>query len=414
MPKIITDVSWSATGLPTGVSIDEDTGTLTGTPSEAGEYTVPVTVETNYGRNSKNVSVNVKNPYWEKHDVFDNIMYSSTSNSYKAYQGSKMYLFDDLKNRSDNRLYVAVIRESNNQVVIAGINNKYKNDIVSAQWWVNKEYDTTAGPLNYCIDGSNSIWLARTYSEGEGTNIRRLYYYANYSSVGSPLQNGSYAYSTPGSYAWHAVCYSPTIDIVIELGHKTDSDWIVAIKNAKVYQCFGSNSYKDFGYTCRDGCLAWSPKVEKFCAILTQGVATSSDAINWSVNSSTLCRGLDKLLYRADLDKFFALNTTEKIFYVSEDGLAWEKLNNAPIPLSTIKKVYYEPSKDLYCAIGGTGQYVYFSRDMETWIPSKVADYDLTAQDVIYYPAADSWVFLPNDGVSIYTLDSLGISKLGL
>ena len=63
MPKIITDVSWSATGLPYGVEIDKNTGTFTGTPIDVGVYTVPVTVKTNYGTDTKNLSVSVTSPY---------------------------------------------------------------------------------------------------------------------------------------------------------------------------------------------------------------------------------------------------------------------------------------------------------------------------------------------------------------
>ena len=49
MPPKITRVRWSASNLPWGVSFDEGTGTFSGTPEDIGEYTIPVTVETNYG-----------------------------------------------------------------------------------------------------------------------------------------------------------------------------------------------------------------------------------------------------------------------------------------------------------------------------------------------------------------------------
>lgn len=63
MPKNITSVVWSASNLPSGLSFDTATGTFSGTPTTAGEYTVPVTVRTNYGEDTKNVVISVKNNY---------------------------------------------------------------------------------------------------------------------------------------------------------------------------------------------------------------------------------------------------------------------------------------------------------------------------------------------------------------
>ena len=60
MPKNITSVVWSASNLPSGLSFDTATGTFSGTPTVAGEYTVPVTVRTNYGEDTKDVVINVK------------------------------------------------------------------------------------------------------------------------------------------------------------------------------------------------------------------------------------------------------------------------------------------------------------------------------------------------------------------
>ena len=57
MGKSITRVRWSAQNVPWGMSFDEKTGTFSGTPEEAGEYTVPVSVETNYGKDTKNVNI---------------------------------------------------------------------------------------------------------------------------------------------------------------------------------------------------------------------------------------------------------------------------------------------------------------------------------------------------------------------
>ena len=63
MPKKITNVQWSASNVPDGVSFDTQTGTLSGTPSVLGEYTVPVKVTTNYGTDQKDVKIIIMKAY---------------------------------------------------------------------------------------------------------------------------------------------------------------------------------------------------------------------------------------------------------------------------------------------------------------------------------------------------------------
>ncbi len=63
MPKNITSVNWTATNLPTGLSIAQSTGTITGTPNvQPGDYTASVTVTTNYGSDTENITVRVATP----------------------------------------------------------------------------------------------------------------------------------------------------------------------------------------------------------------------------------------------------------------------------------------------------------------------------------------------------------------
>ena len=61
MPRNITEVGWGYTGrLPNGISFNEATGIFSGTPTKVGEYTIPVTVWTNYGEDTKDVKIVVK------------------------------------------------------------------------------------------------------------------------------------------------------------------------------------------------------------------------------------------------------------------------------------------------------------------------------------------------------------------
>ena len=62
MTPIINRVRWSASNLAWGISFDEATGTFSGTPEEAGEYVVPVSVETNYGKATQDIRIVVNTP----------------------------------------------------------------------------------------------------------------------------------------------------------------------------------------------------------------------------------------------------------------------------------------------------------------------------------------------------------------
>lgn len=60
MPPKITRVRWKADNIPYGLEFNENTGIFTGTPEDEGEYVVPVTVETNYGEDTKDVKIIVE------------------------------------------------------------------------------------------------------------------------------------------------------------------------------------------------------------------------------------------------------------------------------------------------------------------------------------------------------------------
>ena len=63
MAAAITFVRWTAEGLPDGLTINEQTGVISGTPNVTlGTYSVYVTVETNYGSDSKYINISVEAP----------------------------------------------------------------------------------------------------------------------------------------------------------------------------------------------------------------------------------------------------------------------------------------------------------------------------------------------------------------
>ena len=69
MPPKITRVRWSAQNVPWGISFNEKNGTFSGAPEDVGEYTVPVTVETNYGKDTKDVKIIVTPPVYSVYAI---------------------------------------------------------------------------------------------------------------------------------------------------------------------------------------------------------------------------------------------------------------------------------------------------------------------------------------------------------
>ena len=63
MAKSITSVVWEAVNLPAGLSIDAETGVISGTPEvQPGTYTPTITVTTNYGTDSKKLTIKIAVP----------------------------------------------------------------------------------------------------------------------------------------------------------------------------------------------------------------------------------------------------------------------------------------------------------------------------------------------------------------
>ena len=63
MAKNITSVKWEATNLPAGLSINADTGVISGTPNvQPGTYTATIKVTTNYGSDTKTITIVVAIP----------------------------------------------------------------------------------------------------------------------------------------------------------------------------------------------------------------------------------------------------------------------------------------------------------------------------------------------------------------
>ena len=63
MPKNITLSNWSSSGMPSGLALNAATGVVSGTPNvQPGSYSANISVTTNYGSDSKPITINVAVP----------------------------------------------------------------------------------------------------------------------------------------------------------------------------------------------------------------------------------------------------------------------------------------------------------------------------------------------------------------
>ena len=84
----ITYVRWSAIGLPSGLTINPDTGVISGTPNvQPGTYTATITVTTNYGSDSKTITIVVEVPEsWKPIIAPDQIVTVTAEEEMTAYE----------------------------------------------------------------------------------------------------------------------------------------------------------------------------------------------------------------------------------------------------------------------------------------------------------------------------------------
>ena len=63
MPKNITLSNWNSPDMPSGLALNAATGVVSGTPNvQPGSYSANVSVTTNYGSDSKPITINVAVP----------------------------------------------------------------------------------------------------------------------------------------------------------------------------------------------------------------------------------------------------------------------------------------------------------------------------------------------------------------
>ena len=124
-------------------------------------------------------------------------------------------------------------------------------------------------------------------------------------------------------------------------------------------------------------------------------VAASADGVTWQ--NATAPDKLLELVYREDLEKFFARGENTKLLYVSDDGLSWAKYHDTTIPLDEVHSVAYS-SVYGYCAIGYLGSETYsaHSENLTDWTFKKMDTSNIKFTNVIYYN--NSFLAVPASG----------------
>lgn len=239
-------------------------------------------------------------------------------------------------------------------------------------------------------------------TERSGSAISSLYY------CSSSQSNTSTYPSMKVSSAFvpvKAISYSSLLKKLILVRQYNQDFAAVYKKNLDEDNPILSPYYKINGMTdIHPGCAAWSDTQQVFCVTGPDGTATSSDGESWTVHS-TAPKDLIDLEYRENLGCFIARGQDTKLFYASGDGETWQPVNQTPIPLETVAAVDYNPENEWYCAVGGTGKYAYFSKDLEHWIPTTISNSDVTAGSVIYMPSTGLYVLMPTSGSYYYTFN---------
>ena len=396
MPKKVTKVKWSASELPWGVSFNEATGTFSGIPEDFGEYIVPVTVQTNYGKDSKNVLMNVKNPYWVKR------LYPKISNiQTKAYGGSKLFYADKFSylDGSPGVIFPVVINSSLRVGLIDSVEGDYFHWNMSGGY----SYTTTYTYFfrDYCYCKAASVFVLKDSSDA--AYPKTIVYKNPWLSGLSYIQNSS-VYGK-----WMAADYSPELGYGLFVSSQHE---VVKLTQSGVnYSINGSIYSPDVG-TVYEACLRWSGEKGIFCLTGSKGTASSPDGETWELNTENAPEDLIELFWNADTGKFMAISKSERIIYASEDGLMWEKAHTTPVPElggAVIKRMAYSEKLKKYCVAPNYGTSVYFSTDLETWTASKVSaeKLDLIC-DVIYAPSLNNWILVGTNSLSLsyfYTLE---------
>ena len=313
--------------------------------------------------------------------------YSSSSGIQLNSIPSKMYYGNT---RNGNNLLVLLGHTSGNTVLLAETNN--------LSTWYKRWGMTISQYFNTITDYLNVgtiLFLGSTIC-GTSAYNHSLYLYTGGTDVTSfGLSKLASAYR-----AFSSFCYSPQLNFILAV---PPEGWAVKIEIVNGKPQLKSNYAFVCGISVNPGCAAWSPDALVFVLAGVEGTAISSDGENWEVHTDAPHNLVD-LSFREDLHCFFARGGDDKLFYASNDGITWSRINSTPIPLETVATVDYNPDLEWYCAVGGTGKYAYFSKDLEHWVKTTITNgVAIEVASVIWMPSTKKYVLMPTSGSYYYT-----------
>lgn len=280
----------------------------------------------------------------------------------------------------------------------------YTSDLINWQKPLNSFSSLVSGVYNTgggYIDDTQEFELLFL----NNTNTSELYYLTNQSEI----KKASAIWGKDGSTAIKTKIVSATVSPelgILLLGNTTNfvTKKIKGVSGFTRYTVPKPSSVNAI-YLNNNG-LAWSPDAQVFCACGKYATSTSADGENWITHSDAQ-RNLTDLTYREDLESFFARCLDDKLFYASGDGITWKAVTSTPIPLETVSCVDFCAETGIYCAVGGTGRYAYFSKDLSTWVATTITNgTPIEAGSVIYMPSTKKYVLMPTSGSYYYTFDA--------
>ena len=370
MPKNITSVEWQAQDIPSGLAFDKATGTFTGTPSAAGDFTVPVSVTTNYGSDTKNVLVKAA----ESEEIID------TSNSRYITEcvddGEKIIFFGNYNNGSRGIFFtynpISEIKSDTFDIfdgrplTVNDVNNTSEN-------YAFKEA---------AIDPVSKKWLAFF-----GTHYVRTH--EGVKDLGSDINLNSMV-----------LCWSDTLQKFCVIANSTTSNELTSyLFDVDGNLLDSSTQIRDienfkFKAVSRGKNLNWSNTAGKFAAVSSQMISPSqpyrvtiysSDGLNW--NSSIINDyGYSNYQYGIDTESLITLDDGTFIlssvaayglanpdfvtsFHKSIDGINWTRCSGTISWVSF--SIAWNNSKEKFYALTNGSQnkssQIYVSQDLSNW-----------------------------------------------
>ena len=402
MPKNITRVRWSASSLPWGVSFDEQTGTFSGTPDTAGEYTVPVTVETNYGKDTKDVLITVaENVDWVELSGANAEGVAWNSREFQGGQPLMVGLYGNGTTPVETLVpYVCYTSAGYRQRPVVNSNYEKETGVMAFEDMSGVVYAVSDKGYTVNIYGLVKDCGRFLYLIGRNEEQRILRLNPDTKLFVPP-------YPTED---WNAACYSSSVSAQQSIYYFSKDGTAVRIKQPLSGAAAMDTTYQQsIGITkVNPNCAAYSPISGKMCVSSSNNmVATSYDGVTWETASTP--DNFVQLSYHDDLYKFFARGETTKLLYVSDDGMTWTPLNSTPIPLKTVNTIAYSRAHEAYCVVGemddGATNYSLHSTDLENWTKKKItADESLKFKSVVYVGGGiNAFVTVPvSGGKSIY------------